>query len=1035
MRKLIGVAVIMFVLLGHINIVKAEVVRDYNVVEPNTLINHREYNDNYVTNYTIRSNNGNACYRNAVTGQSGYHSFYTVLGCEYNIYSRGMNVGIGSPGTNVNATLVLNKSSSTKFKNGSDVKLNKPTKLLKLPSNSFGPQVNNLPGTDVVVNNLKPQNTRYTISSNNAFVYNGENYWKVATSSFDYIPNTYQFFNESGWVKESDITYVPLVADSCSFITDLVPALYSSQPGTTVGTPVTWSVRAKGGRAPYTYYWSDVSGVVDSNHNSTTTRTYNSVGSKNIAFAIIDSDNNRTPWASCTPLNVIQKVVPGMYHVSGPGINSSLGSGSTSTFNIHWYPSIRTSEDLKIFTDYVHSDGTTAFTNITSPSPKTNTWDTIGGGVHATPVVVSVPVNTPAGTYKVMAGLFNPITGVKFKLNEHHLLENPLVNDGQNRYHIGNITVIGSTVTSSSPLSLSSCTPSVTSANTGAQVTWTARATGGTAPYRYYFSDVANVIEDNTTGTMNRTYTTAGAKSMSIAVIDGANNRTSWAFCTGNVNVTASQVGGSNGCYQYTSDLNVGSTGQAVTTLQNYLQSGGFYTGPITGYFGDITRSAVQAYQTANGIPSTGFVNSITRAKLNSICGAGTVPPPPVVPPTATGPIINTWTGPSSVTAGTNLSYSINFYGARTTTDQTIFVHFVDSTGATKFVSSVAPSQRTTQWSGTVSTPITVAVPANTPAGTYKVMAGLYNTSTSARLPLTTGSGVTAGSGTRYEVGTVSVVAVPTNRPPVGYLDGLINTSILSGWALDPNDQTRPIDVHIYVDGAYNAGGTYIGSVNANMPRPDLTNGGYTSTNHGYNFQIPTRYQDGRAHSYYAYGIDLTSNSNNPLLTNSPKTYTIGSATPSPTTPPPVVPPTATGPIINTWTGPSSVTAGTNLSYSISFDAVRTTTDQTIFVHFVDSTGATKFVSSVAPSQRTTQWSGTVSTPITVAVPANTPAGTYKVMAGLYHASSNARLPLTAGSGVTASSGTRYQVGTVNIVRASGNTGSIWDAFSRFLGL
>ena len=105
---------------------------------------------------------------------------------------------------------------------------------------------------------------------------------------------------------------------------------------------------------------------------------------------------------------------------------------------------------------------------------------------------------------------------------------------------------------------------------------------------------------------------------------------------------------------------------------------------------------------------------------------------------------------------------------------------------------------------------------------------------------------------------------------------------MLSGWALDPNDQTRSIEVHVYVDGGAGAGGTYIGSVNANMSRPDLTNGGYTSTNHGYHFQIPARYHDGRPHSYYVYGIDLTPNSNNPILTNSPKTYTIGSVTPPP---------------------------------------------------------------------------------------------------------------------------------------------------------
>jgi hypothetical protein len=142
------------------------------------------------------------------------------------------------------------------------------------------------------------------------------------------------------------------------------------------------------------------------------------------------------------------------------------------------------------------------------------------------------------------------------------------------------------------------------------------------------------------------------------------------------------------------------------------------------------------------------------------------------------------------------------------------------------------------------------------------------------------GDSVSSG-GMGFVIGSVTPPPA-TNRAPVGYLDGLYNTSVLSGWALDPNDQTRSIEVHVYVDGGAGAGGTYIGSVNANMSRPDLTNGGYTSTNHGYHFQIPARYHDGRPHSYYVYGIDLTPNSNNPILTNSPKTYTIGSVTPPP---------------------------------------------------------------------------------------------------------------------------------------------------------
>ena len=65
--------------------------------------------------------------------------------------------------------------------------------------------------------------------------------------------------------------------------------------------------------------------------------------------------------------------------------------------------------------------------------------------------------------------------------------------------------------------------------------------------------------------------------------------------------------------YTYSSDLTVGSTGAAVTALQNQLG-----VSPATGYFGSITKAAVVAYQSANGLPSTGYVGALTRAKLNA---------------------------------------------------------------------------------------------------------------------------------------------------------------------------------------------------------------------------------------------------------------------------------------------------------------------------------------------------------------------------------------------------------------------------------
>ncbi len=69
--------------------------------------------------------------------------------------------------------------------------------------------------------------------------------------------------------------------------------------------------------------------------------------------------------------------------------------------------------------------------------------------------------------------------------------------------------------------------------------------------------------------------------------------------------------------YNFTQMLTVGSRGDDVSALQNFLAKEGFYKRTATGYFGPITAMAVEAYQTKQGISSTGVVGALTRAQLN----------------------------------------------------------------------------------------------------------------------------------------------------------------------------------------------------------------------------------------------------------------------------------------------------------------------------------------------------------------------------------------------------------------------------------
>ena len=53
-----------------------------------------------------------------------------------------------------------------------------------------------------------------------------------------------------------------------------------------------------------------------------------------------------------------------------------------------------------------------------------------------------------------------------------------------------------------------------------------------------------------------------------------------------------------------------------VSSLQSFLSKAGFFKGPMTGFFGSLTKAAVMKFQKAHGIAETGTVGPITRAAM-----------------------------------------------------------------------------------------------------------------------------------------------------------------------------------------------------------------------------------------------------------------------------------------------------------------------------------------------------------------------------------------------------------------------------------
>ncbi len=99
---------------------------------------------------------------------------------------------------------------------------------------------------------------------------------------------------------------------------------------------------------------------------------------------------------------------------------------------------------------------------------------------------------------------------------------------------------------------------------------------------------------------------------------------------------------------------------------------------------------------------------------------------------------------------------------------------------------------------------------------------------------------------------------------PIGY-----HESATTGWACDGDDASRPLDIHFYADAPASAGGKFVGSAVADRVRSDVTGVCNGTTAHGFSFDPPSFLKDGKAHTIFAYAINIGQGAVNPLLTNS----------------------------------------------------------------------------------------------------------------------------------------------------------------------
>ena len=104
---------------------------------------------------------------------------------------------------------------------------------------------------------------------------------------------------------------------------------------------------------------------------------------------------------------------------------------------------------------------------------------------------------------------------------------------------------------------------------------------------------------------------------------------------------------------------------------------------------------------------------------------------------------------------------------------------------------------------------------------------------------------------------------------PIGFLDG-VSCDGLSGWAQDPDEPDKAIDVHLYFGGPAGTPGVPVAPINANVYRDDLCTA-IGSCAHGFVSLTPLSLEDGQPRDVYAYGIDSMGGPN-PALGATPKT-------------------------------------------------------------------------------------------------------------------------------------------------------------------
>lgn len=107
------------------------------------------------------------------------------------------------------------------------------------------------------------------------------------------------------------------------------------------------------------------------------------------------------------------------------------------------------------------------------------------------------------------------------------------------------------------------------------------------------------------------------ARGCAVLVVCSSSNVCGPVLATVGLINTGTNNNNSGNKYKFVILLAIGDSNSDVSELQERLKAEGYYTGSITGYYGNLTAAAVRSYQKAKGISQTGTLGPLTRAALN----------------------------------------------------------------------------------------------------------------------------------------------------------------------------------------------------------------------------------------------------------------------------------------------------------------------------------------------------------------------------------------------------------------------------------